>query len=183
MTDQPGDPGDPGEIEPLADLLEVLVAEFREGGIEATLVPASIGAPAQIVVPIAHSERHLRINTFFLPDVDDPPVLQYFVTLPYAVDIDHVDSLARLLCMVNANLPLTGFELSEHNEAVVFRHTHAISVRPLDPGVIAWTWAMIRSAVTDFGPIVEQAANGLPLDRAAASIDERMRSYVDDNAS
>jgi len=167
-------------LDELPELLAVLVAEFREGGIEATLVPEAVGAPAQIVVPIPDADRHLRINTFFLPDVDDPPVVQYFVTLPYSVDPERVDSLARLLCMLNANLPLTGFELSERNEAVVFRHTHAISVRPLDPGVIAWTWAMIRSAVVEFGSLVERSAGGLGFEDAAAAVDAAFATIVDD---
>jgi hypothetical protein len=171
----------------LPDLLEILVAEFRDGGIDVTLVPESLGAPAQLVVSIDDAESggpstdnhpHLRINTYFVPDIDNPPVLQYFVTLPYTVDPTRVDELARLLCMINTNLPLTGFELSEHNEVMVFRHTHAISVRPLDPGVIAWTWAMIRSAVIEFGPLLDRA--DLSVDDAATSLDELMQALLND---
>lgn len=105
-------------------------------------------------------------------------MLQYFVTLPYAVDPTRADGLARLLCMINTNPPLTGFELSERNEVMVFRHTHAISVRPLDPGVIAWTWAMIRSAVLEFSPLLNRA--DLSMDDAATALDEVMQSLLDD---
>jgi len=171
------------DLEQLPELLEVLVTEFRDGGIDATLVPPTLGAPPQLVVPIEDptldADRHLRINTFFVPDLDDPPVLQYFVALPYAVTMEHVDALARFLCTLNTNLPMAGFELSERNEAIVFRHTHAISVRPLDPGVIAWSWAMIRSAVIEFGPLVERVAAGLELEVGVTSMDELLSSFSD----
>jgi hypothetical protein len=72
------------------------------------------------------------------------------------------------------------FELSERNDAVVFRHTHAISARPLDPDLIAWTWAMIRSAVGEFGPLVERSAGGLGFDDAAASVDATFAAIADD---
>ena len=169
---------------PNIELFELLVTEFLEGGIETTLIPDMNGIPAQLVFPIEadhlDAERHLRIHTFFVPDVGQPPVLQYFVSLPYTVDPSSRDQLARFVCTLNTNLPLGGFEYSERNEVVAFRHTHAISVRPLDPGVIAWAWSMIRTAVVEFGPLVERVAGGLPVEDAAAEMDTQLDAYVDD---
>ena len=164
-----------------AELLGLLAEEFGEGGLVVHVVPAGGELPAQLVMPIdsGRSGRNLRIQVYFLPQVDDPPVLQYFVTLPYQLRREAMPTLARLLCALNASLPVTGFELSEPNRVVVFRHTHAINVQPLDPGVIAWTLTMIRSATQGFGDLVEAVAGGLDLTTALIRLDRKLAELLE----
>ncbi len=84
------------------------------------VLPAWGELPAQLILPIESGRpgRNLRIHVYFLPQVDDPPVLQYFVTLPYQLHHEAMPSLARLICTLNASLPLTGTEMSEPNHVV-----------------------------------------------------------------
>ena len=175
--------GDAPAAEEVPDLLELLVDEFRAGGLETTLVPASAEFPPQLVLPFESGVegRQLRINTYFVPGVDDPPALQYFVTLPYEIDAAADGGpIARFLAALNANLPITGFEYAEGGGVVAFRHTHAVSVRPLDPGVMAWTWSMIRSAIDEFGGVVRDVCAGADVDEAITAMNARFAGFVDD---
>ena len=171
-----------------AELLGLLGDEFRSGGVPNRLLPATGVAPAQLIVPIELDEpnlgnpnlggRHLRINLYFLPEVDDPPVIQYFVGLPYDMAAGSEATLARFLCYANANLPLAGFEMSESDGVLVFRHTHAVVVQPLDPSIIAWTLSMIRMAIITFGDLIEDVAGGLDLASARARFDAQMDAVL-----
>jgi hypothetical protein len=147
---------------PQEELLGLLAEELRSGGVRATVAPGQGATPPQMMTPIETDSagRMLRVHTYFLPDIDEPPVLQYFVPLPYAVRPGAFADLAGFLCALNADLPLTGFETAPATDVVVFRHTQAVSIRPLDPGVVAWTLAMIGSAVEEFGDLVEAVAGG-----------------------
>lgn len=159
----------------------MLAGEFREGGITVTVVPADGESPAQMILPLSSTvpDRHLRIHTYFLPDIDDPPIAQYFVALPYVVEPDGLDGLARFVCAVNASLPLTGFEIAVADLAVAFRHTHAVGIRPLDPGVIAWSLTMIRSAIEQFGDLVEAVASGFDVSEAMLLLGQRVDEDVE----
>lgn len=169
------------------DLFELLVEEFRLGGLPVALVPGSESFPTQLVVAIDGAEsvedgvgvENLRINTYFVPGVTDPPAMQYFVTLPYEVVDDAAPAILRFIAALNANLPITGFEFAEAHGVVVFRHTHAVSVRPLDPGVIAWTWSMIGSSVAEFGPLVREVCRGGDPDDAIVAMTERFAGFAE----
>lgn len=157
--------------DPQYELLGLLADEFRAGGMPASVLPADDPAPAQLVMPIDSGRpgRHLRINSYFLPGVDHPAVMQHFVSLPYLLVPSSVLPLARYLAMLNPELPLTGFEMNEHARVVAFRHTHAVDVHPLDPGVVAWTLSMVSAAVREFGDGVEQVASGADVDEVFAA--------------
>jgi hypothetical protein len=157
--------------DPQFELLGLLADEFRAGGMPASVLPADDPAPAQLVMPIDSGQpgRHLRINSYFLPGVDHPAVLQHFVSLPYLVVPSAVLPLARYLALLNPELPVTGFEMNEHARVVVFRHTHAVNVYPLDPGVVAWTMSMVSAAVREFGGGVERVGAGADVDEVFAA--------------
>jgi non-homologous end joining protein Ku len=161
------------------ELLGLLAEELRSGGIAATLTPHQGATPAQLVTPIGEDSigRSLRVHAFFLPDIDDPPVLQYFVALPYAVQPGMFSNLAQFVCTLNADLPLTGFEAVPTSDVIVFRHTQAVSVRPLDPGVVAWTLAMIGAAVREFGDLVEAVAGGFEPGSATDQLAARFEAF------
>jgi hypothetical protein len=61
---------------------------------------------------------------------------------------------------------------------LVFRHTHAVVVQPLDPSIIAWTLSMIRMAIITFGDLIEDVAGGLDLDSARARFDAQMDAVL-----
>ena len=149
------------------ELIEILSEEFNAAGIENTVVAPTVTvrdtvAPAQMVIPISPDrfDRIPQIHVYFLPALEDPPVVQYMVPLDYEIDDAHRHDTARFIAMVNTNLPLTGFEMNEAIGMIVFRHTQAVSTSPLDPGVVAWPLTIIRYAVETYGTLIEMVANG-----------------------
>lgn len=149
--------------DPAYELLGLLCEEFREGGIDSQVLAGDDGIPAQLMVPLEdEGGRASTVHVCFVPGHDQPAVLQYLVVLDLDVEPDAVPELARFLHMINSTLPLTGFELGESVPAVVFRSVQAVSVQPLDPGVIAWSLSMIHHAVTRFSPVIAAAAAGTP---------------------
>lgn len=167
------------------ELIGILSDEFNAAGIDNTIIPATatatttttgqgvggVVAPSQMVIPISPDRfgRIPRIHVYFLPDLDDPPVVQYMVVLDYEITQAHAADLARFIALVNSNLPLTGFEMNESLGMVVFRHTQAIAASPLDPGVIAWPLTIIRYAVETYGSLIEIVANGGEFDHAVVA--------------
>jgi hypothetical protein len=160
------------------ELIGLISEEFTLGGIENTVVQPTetingVIAPAQMVVPIGPDRfgRTPQIHVYFLPALEDPPVVQYMVPLDYEIVAEHMYDVARFIALVNANLPLTGFEMNEVMAMLVFRHTQAVSTQPLDPGVIAWPLTIIRYAVESYGPLIELVANGGEYDSAVIAFD------------
>jgi len=166
--------------DPQFELLGLLADEFRAGGMPASVLPADAPAPAQLVMPIDSGRvgRHLRVSSYFLPGVDHPAVMQHFVSLPYLVVPSAVAPLARYLALLNPELPVTGFEMNEHARVVVFRHTHAVTVHPLDPGVVAWTVSMVSAAVREFGDGVERVGAGADVDEVFADARVLLDSFA-----
>jgi len=171
---EPDPPYDP-EADPAYELLGLLAEEFAAGGIEASLLPGDDEVPAQLMVPlVAEDGASWTAHVCFLPEHASPAVLQYLVVVDDDIRDDAVPTTARFLHQVNAALPLTGFELGESVSTVVFRHTQALSVHPLDPGVVAWPLSMIHHAVTRFGPLVVAAGDGVPFAELVAGFGRAM---------
>ncbi len=163
------------------DLLGLLADEYRAGGLSVEVVPATEGAPDQLVLPITMPEGQPAavINAYFLPGVADPAAMQYFVTLAYEVTPEATNDVLHLIAFVNSMLPVTGFEFSAPHGVLVFRHSHAVSLHPLDPGVVAWSLSMVHAAVANFAPIIGQVAAGGDAERAT----EQAQSVIDSLAS
>lgn len=160
------------------ELIGIIGEEFALAGIENTVIAPTVtvdgaAAPAQMVVPLSPDrfDRIPHVHVYFLPVLDDPPVVQFMVPLEYDIVAAHAADLARFIALVNSNLPLTGFEMNEAMRMVVFRHTQAVSTAPLDPGVVAWPLTMIRYAVEGYGPLIEIVANGGPYDSAVVAFE------------
>jgi len=158
---------DDGSVDddPQLELLTLLRDEFVAGGIECGVSTAVGGVPAQLIVDVAGANS---VHICFLPDHDQPPVLQYLVALDIDLDVGCAADAARFVALVNASLPIAGFELSESASAVVFRYVQPVFVHPLDPAVIAWPLSMIHYAVRYFGELVSAACTGVAYDELAA---------------
>jgi len=159
-----------------SELIGLLSEEFTLAGIENTVVEPTepfngVLAPAQMVIPISPDRfgRIPQIHVYFLPVLDDPPVVQYMVPLDYEIAPEHTNDVARFIALVNSNLPLTGFEMNETMAMLVFRHTQAVSTALLDPGVVAWPLTIIRYAVETYGTLIELVANGGQYDAAVVA--------------
>jgi hypothetical protein len=169
----------PGDIsatdaDPAAELLGLLSAEFAEGGIDSSVVESDEDVPAQLVVDLPDGS----VIVCFVPELENPPVLQYIVALDVDVVAGAETALARFVAIVNSSLPLTGFEFSEAAASVVFRHIQAVSVHPLDPAVVAWPLSMIHYAVTRYGPLVAAVAGGQDLATAVAEFTTAERELL-----
>ncbi len=163
-----------------SELAHLLAEEFNQAGIGCTVTSEAIVRegndtflmPAQIVVPLDEDAagRTPEALVYFLPVLENPPVVQYMVFLDYEVVDAAGADLARFVALVNSRLTLTGFEMSETFGQVVFRHTHAVDASRIDPGVIAWPLSVIRENVDTYGPLVERVANGHGLGEAVAAL-------------
>jgi len=156
------------DLDPTYELLGLLAAELAAGDVPAVTLPGDGQIPAQLVVDL--DEVGASIHVCFLPGIEGPPVLQYLVALDHEVEVEAFETTARFLHMLNSTLPLTGFEMSESAQAVVFRHVQAVSVQPLDPGIVAWPLSMIFNAVTRFDALIGLACGG-------ASMEELVSGY------
>jgi hypothetical protein len=162
--------------DPAAELLALLSDEFAAGGIETEIVASDGDVPAQLVVALDGAVA----NVCFLPELENPPVLQYIVALDGDVVPGAEAAVARFVATVNSSLPLTGFEFSEAASAVVFRHVQALSVHPLDPAVVAWPLSMIHYAVSHYAPMIAAVAGGQDLDTAVAMFTDAQRELFDE---
>jgi hypothetical protein len=164
----------------LRQLLPSLASRLREVEFDAFVKLGQGPIPDQILVALDPDGegRVLHLQLLFLPELDDPPVLQYYVGLPYAIGPAVSGDLCRFLCAVNPSLPVTGFEYHEASSLLFFRHTHCVGVEPLDPDVVAWTVTTIEFLVGHFGPLCEEVAGGLASDEACVRLVDDLASLV-----
>jgi hypothetical protein len=171
-------PQNPEPTDIRSELIQLLSEEFVAGGIPNSVVAGDGIIPTQMMIALA-ADRQKRIPTvhiYFLPLLEDPPVMQYMVPLDYDIANHAMADLARFIIFVNANLPVTGFEFNEASGVILFRHTHAISTQPLDPGVVAWTLEIIRYAVEIYGQLIEKVAGGGDYEEAVGRFAENIAS-------
>jgi hypothetical protein len=60
-------------------------------------------------------------------------------------------------------------EYSAAARVMVFRHTQAVGLHPLDPGVVAWGPWMVHAAVANFAPSLGAVASTGDTDAALAA--------------
>src|SRR5437868_9442094 len=79
-------PSRPDMDDPVRRLLEGLVSSLRDAEFDAFLKLGQGRVPDQVFVAFDTdpSGRVLHLQLLFVPGLDDPPVLQYYVGLPYA---------------------------------------------------------------------------------------------------
>jgi hypothetical protein len=166
--------------DPAFELLTLLGEEFAAGGIDCGVIAAEGTIPAQLMVELSGDSGNSTVHVCFLPQLVDPPVLQYLVAFAYDLAPGAEADTARFLHVVNSALPLTGFEMSELAAAVVFRYIQPVSVHPLDPAVIAWPLSVIHYAVTHYGPLIEAACTGTAFDDVAATFAQLQNDLLDE---
>lgn len=170
--------GDRSVDDPQFELLALVRQEFVAGGIECGVAPALGDVPAQLIVDVAGGSS---VHICFLPEHDQPPVLQYLVALDVDLDPVFAAQAARFIALVNTSLPVTGFEVSEFAAGVVFRYVQPVSVHPLDPAVIAWPLSMIHFALRYHADLVAQACTGAAYDDLTARLASRQAEVLPDD--
>jgi hypothetical protein len=147
-----------------SELIKDLSAVLEAAGFETFVKLGQGPIPDQIFVSLEPDAngRVLHLQIMLLAGMA-PPVLQYFVGLPYPIVPRARQNLCRLLCQVNAALPISGFEYQEANEMLYFRHNHCVSVDPLDADVVVWSLGVAEAMIGQFGGMVEAVAGGAKL--------------------
>ena len=106
----------------LADMADVLSSL----GHEVTFVTGQGHQPDRLLVELeGGGQRGLHAQLMFLPDMDDPQVLQMYVGLPAPVEPSGYDRLCRFLAAVNGPLPIGAFGLLEAERIVYYRLNRA----------------------------------------------------------
>src|ERR1700738_2153765 len=142
-------------------LLGDAAGAMSEAGWDAFVKLGHGALPDQLFIALEPDAKgrvlHLQV---MLVELGDLPALQYFVGLPYQVSASDPAALCRLLCPLNPSLPISGFEFSEAQALLFFRHKHCITLESFRLDVVAWNTAMIDFLVRRFGPVVEAVAGG-----------------------
>jgi hypothetical protein len=168
------------------ELLGLIAEEFTSGGMACEVVPRSDEVvPAQLVMPLGRPtadgmELVANVQIYFLPGQVDPPVLQYFVALDVDVPDEALAGTALLLHRINVVLPVGGFELSDTVGAVAFRHSQSVTVRPLEPMVVAWPISMTHYAVTTYADVITAASAGASATELIAELDRLAALLLED---
>jgi hypothetical protein len=148
-----------------------VAAALREAGWDAFVKLGQGPVPDQLFLALTADARsrvlHLQV---MLLEMGDLPALQYFVGLPYRVTAGDPAPLCRLLCALNPDLPISGFEYSEAQSMVFFHHKHCITRESFRIDVLAWNATMIDFLIGRFGPVVEAVAGGESYEEGRAQL-------------
>lgn len=143
--------------------LLALVPALNAEGFLTRLIPASEEVPLeQLVVVLYDNNPELiwQLEIMFLPLIEEPSVLQFFVPLPFEINQISISDLARFILLLNTKLSLTGFELREENGWVYYRHLMTCSESELDEELIVNTVWMISYVLDRFAPILREVVEG-----------------------
>ncbi len=149
----------------VADLADVLSSL----GQEVTFVAGQGHQPDHLLVALRGAgQRGLHAQLMFLPQMDDPQVLQMYVGLPAPVEPSGYDRLCRFLAAVNGPLPIGAFGLLEAERIVYYRLNEPIGDDGLEPSLLSWELSLIDLIVSRVGPLVEDVALGMELEEGRA---------------
>lgn len=84
--------------------------------------------------------------------------LQFILTLPFLVDTRQIGEIARLILLLNKGMELPGFELSEVDHLIYFRHSFLVPEDQLDERILLTLTGMIEMIVDVFSDILESVA-------------------------
>lgn len=127
--------------------------------------------PDHLLVELGGSgERGLHAQLMFLPDMDDPQVLQMYVGLPAPVEPSGYDQLCRFLASANGPLPIGAFGLLEAGRIVYYRFNEPVGADGLDLELLSWELSLIDLIVSKLGPIVEDVGLGLGLEEGQSRL-------------
>lgn len=85
--------------------------------------------------------------------------LQLIVTLPFLVKDTQASDIARLVCFINKGMEFPGFEFSEVDRLIFFRHTLVVPENELDERILLSLVGMIQVLVDLFSETFESVAN------------------------
>lgn len=106
-------------------------------------------------------------------DMDGVPMLQYFIGVPLDAPPHDVTALARFVCALNVNLPLTGFEISEARGQVFFRHMQVA----VDPHVVAFTTELCDFVMARFAPLIVGVATHMTFEQGVAALVDNLHNW------
>ena len=86
-------------------------------------------------------------------------VLQFIISLPFLVKDTQISDIARLVCFINKGIEFPGFEFSEVDRLVFFRHAFVVSENELDERITLSLVGMIQVLVDLFAETFESVAN------------------------
>lgn len=86
--------------------------------------------------------------------------LQFIVTLPFYVMEAQIPDVARFILLLNKGMELPGFELSEVDHLIFFRHAFVVPEDHLDQRILLSIIGMIELLVESFAENLESVATG-----------------------
>lgn len=86
--------------------------------------------------------------------------IQLHVVLPFLVNMENIPDTARLILLFNKGIELPGFELSEIDQIVVFRHAFVAPEDDLDERILLSLVGMIQVLLQTFAQTLEAVATG-----------------------
>lgn len=164
-----------------AALLTALGERLGTMGLKCEVRPGEGVDPVQLLVTLSPNDRgeSLQLQLWFLGDLSDPSVLQYYVGLPTRARVGATANLTRFLNSSNASLPIGGFGLHEDQGILFYRVTVPVVVDPLDVHLVNWTVKMIDYIVHSLGGLIEQLAMGLDYDLARRLLEETLAHLME----
>ncbi|MBA3604139.1 MAG: hypothetical protein H0W50_11000 [Parachlamydiaceae bacterium] len=86
--------------------------------------------------------------------------LQFIVTLPFYILDGQIPDLARLILLINKGMEIPGFELSEVDKMIFYRHAFVVSEDHLDERILLSLVGMIEVLLETFSEMLESVAIG-----------------------
>lgn len=96
----------------------------------------------------------------FKSEVRNYQELQLIVTLPFSISDSQIPDLARLILLLNKGMELPGFELSEVDLLIFFRHAFVVPEDDLDERILLSLVGMIELLLATFSETLEAVATG-----------------------
>lgn len=86
--------------------------------------------------------------------------IQFHVVLPFRVNIENIPDTARLILLLNKGMELPGFELSEVDQIVLYRHAFVVPEDDLDERIVLSLVGMVQVLLQAFTQPLEIVATG-----------------------
>ena len=86
--------------------------------------------------------------------------LQLVVNLPFFALETQIPDTARLILLLNKGMEISGFELSEVDKMIFYRHAFVVAEDQLDERIIVSLVGMIEMLLETFSEILEIVASG-----------------------
>jgi len=145
-------------------VFDTIVPALHSQGFMTRVIPASDEVPADQLLVVLDEEAEpasWRVEMVFLPELTEPYILQFFALLPIEVKEATLPNLARFILALNANLPLTGFELDEGSGWIYYRHLMPCpDNRALDVELTVDTMWLIHYVIDSFAPLLQDVVEG-----------------------